>query len=119
MNLRQANKSDLAKLKTMYKKIIDSMNQNNIRIQNEYYPYEVFTSDIDQHQVYLLTEGNKEIIAAFVLCESNEGESYINWQQPHAKALYLERFAVNVDYLRQGMGSLMLQYAIGITKKTD
>lgn len=32
MNLRQANKSDLAKLKTMYKKIIDSMNQNNIRI---------------------------------------------------------------------------------------
>lgn len=54
-----------------------------------------------------------------MLCESNEGESYINWQQPHAKALYLERFAVNVDYLRQGMGSLMLQYAIGITKKTD
>ena len=119
MNLRLANDNDLAKVKAMYRKIIDNMNSINIGIWDEIYPCEFFKDDIDNNRLYLLTEENYEIVGAFALCESNTGESYVQWENKNEKALYIDRVGVNVDYLRQGIGSILLQNALKIAKEKD
>jgi len=111
MNLRLANINDLPKLKPMYGKIIDNMNRNNIPIWDEIYPCEFFSDDVENNRLYLLVEEHDDIVAAFALCDSNAGESYVKWENEHDKALYLDRVGVNVDYLRRGIGSIMLKYA--------
>lgn len=119
MDLRLANISDLSKLKIMYGNIIDNMNRNNIPIWDEIYPCEFFSDDIENNRLYLLVEENDDIVGAFALCESNAGESYVKWENTHNKALYLDRFGVNVDYSRRGIGSIMLKHAITLTKQKN
>ena len=116
MNLRLAEKNDLPQLKTMYEKIIDNMNKNNIQIWNEIYPCEFFQDDIQNKSLYVLTE-NDDIIAAFALCESNDGEGHLKWENVKEKALYIDRFGVNVKYLRKGIGELMLKSATKLAKQ--
>ncbi|KPU44428.1 putative phosphinothricin acetyltransferase YwnH [Oxobacter pfennigii] len=116
MDLRLAKKNDLPRLKTMYEKIIDNMNKNNMRIWDEIYPCEFFQDDIDNKSLYILTEDN-DIAAAFALCESNAGEDHLKWKNVKEKALYIDRFGVNVDYLRQGIGGLMLKNALKLAKQ--
>lgn len=93
------------------------MNRNNIPIWDEIYPCEFFRGDIENNRLYLLVEENDDIVAAFALCESNAGESYVKWENTHDKALYLDRFGVNVDYSRRGIGSIMLKHAITLAKQ--
>lgn len=119
MNLRLANIYDLPKLKIVYGKIIDNMNKNNIPIWDEIYPCEFFAEDIENNRLYLLVEEHEEIVAAFALCESNDGESHVKWESSHDKALYLDRFAVNVAYLSQGIGSIVLKHAMTLTKQNS
>ena len=118
MDLRLAEKSDLLQLKTMYEKIIDNMYKNNIRIWDEIYPCEFFQADIENKSLYILTEQN-DIAASFVLCESSDGEDYLKWKNVKEKALYIDRFGVNVNYLRQGIGGLMLKNAIELAKQKE
>lgn len=115
MNLRLAKKSDLHQLKKMYEKIIDNMNKNNIQIWDEIYPCEFFQDDIENKRLYILTKYD-DIVAAFVLCESNDGEDYLKWKNAKEKALYIDRFGVNVKYLRQGIAGLMLENAMELAK---
>jgi ribosomal protein S18 acetylase RimI-like enzyme len=119
MELRLANINDLSKLKAVYRSIIDNMNRNDIPTWDEIYPCEVFNDDIENNRLYLLVEEHDDIVAAFALCESNAGESYVKWENPHGKALYLDRFGVNVDYSRRGIGSIMLKHAITLTKQRN
>ena len=113
MFLRLANIDDLSKLKSIYKKIVDNMNSNNLKIWDEIYPCEFLKDDIEENRLYVLVENN-EIIGAFALCDLNAGEEYIEWENKHAKALYIDRFGINVNYLRSGMGSVMLNKAVSI-----
>ena len=115
MNFRMANIDDLPQLKDVYKRIINNMNINNIEIWDEIYPCEFFYDDIANNRLYILEENN-EIVSAFALCNSNAGEGYVKWQNKHAKALYIDRFGVNINYLRKGIGSLMLNKAIDTAK---
>jgi ribosomal protein S18 acetylase RimI-like enzyme len=119
MFLRLANINDLSKLKAMYGKIIDHMNKNNIPIWDEIYPCEFFSNDMEHHRLYILVKEHDDIVAAFSLCESNAGESHVKWENDHDKALYLDRFGVNVDYSNQGFGSIMLKHAITLTKQKN
>jgi len=119
MDFRLAKINDLPKLKAMYKNIIDNMNRNNIPIWDEIYPCEFFRDDIENNRLYLLVEENEDIVAAFALCESNAGESYVKWENAYDKALYLDRFGVNVDYSRRGIGSIMLEHAITLSKQKN
>ena len=119
MDLRLANINDLSKLKAVYGNIIDNMNRNNIPIWDEIYPCEFFRDDIENNRLYLLVEEHDDIVAAFALCGSNAGESYVKWENTNDKALYLDRFGVNVDYSRRGIGSIMLKHAITLTKQKD
>lgn len=118
MDFRLAEESDLPQLKTMYQKIIDNMNKNGIRIWDEIYPCEFFQADIEDKTLYLLLEEN-EIVAAFVLCESNNGEDHLKWKSINGKALYIDRLGVNVNYLRQGIGGVMLKNAMKLAKRKD
>ena len=119
MNLRLANISDLSKLKAVYGNIIDNMNRNNISIWDDIYPCALFSDDIENNRLYLLVDEHDTIVAAFALCESNAGEDYVKWENAHGKALYLDRLGVNVDYSRQGIGSMMLKHAIMLTKQKN
>jgi ribosomal protein S18 acetylase RimI-like enzyme len=114
-----ANINDLPKLKAVYGKIINNMKQNNISIWDEIYPCEFFSDDIQNNRLYILIENHDDIVAAFALCESNDGESYVKWKSATDKALYLDRFGVNVDYSRRGIGSIMLEHAIALTKQKN
>ncbi|GKU30565.1 GNAT family N-acetyltransferase [Clostridium folliculivorans] len=117
MDFRLADINDLPKLKAVYRNIIDNMNRNNIQIWDEIYPCEFFRDDIENNRLYILVEDNDDIVAAFALCESNAGESYVKWGNTHEKALYIDSFGVNVDYSRRGIGSIMLNHAITLTKQ--
>lgn len=116
MNFRLAGKNDLPQLKTMYEKIIGNMIKNNIQIWDEVYPCEFFQHDIENNRLYILTEDN-DIVAAFALCESNDGEGYLKWKDIKEKAIYIDRFGINVNYLRQGIGGIMLKSAMKLAKQ--
>lgn len=118
MNLRPAKKEDLGKLENMFISIVEQMNKNGIFIWNEYYPFEEFDNDIDNHRLYLLVEGEL-ICSAFVLFDDIEGSDCFDWKNKKAKAKYMGRFGVNTEFLRKGIGSKTIQYAKDICKKTD
>ena len=114
MEFRLANIDDLPKLKAVYRDIICNMNKENIKIWNEVYPCEIFCDDIANKCLYILVE-NKEILSAFALCNSNSGAESVKWKNEQKKVLYIDRFGVNINYLRKGIASIMIQKAKSIS----
>lgn len=110
MDFRLATMHDLLKIKKMYKEIINKMYENQIPIWNDIYPGDFFENDIKNKQLYLMLE-KSEIISVFALCDSSSGENAVEWKDNSSKVLYLDRLGVNVNYLKKGMGSLMLTKA--------
>ena len=115
MDFRQAVMQDLPQLKDMYKRNIKNMNEQNIQIWDDIYPCEFFEDDIKNNQLYILLN-NGEIVSAFVLSDTNSGETAVEWNDNHAKAVYIDRLGVNIKYLKKGLGSLMLDKAKEIAK---
>lgn len=118
MKLRLANQHDLPQLNIMYKNIVEQMNQNNIPIWDEVYPSEFLAADIDQKHLYVLID-QETIAAAIALSETNAGAFAVEWENMQAKAIYIDRFGVNVNYLKKGIGSLMLKEAVMIAKAKE
>ncbi|MBQ9313718.1 MAG: GNAT family N-acetyltransferase [Clostridia bacterium] len=118
MIFRLACVNDLSSIKTMYEEIIENMNQNNICIWNEYYPFECFEGDINSQRLYVLEE-NDSIVAACALCDSNEAEKNMKWKNEEARALYIDRLGVNVNYQGKGYGSLVIKNVIEIARKNQ
>lgn len=116
MKLRLANKQDLPQLKTMYKNIVENMNKNKIIIWDDVYPSIFFKSDILNKQLYVL-EDDSVIVSAFCLCDDNIDS--IQWKEPAAKALYIQRLGVNVLYMQKGIGSKTLDEAKEIARKLN
>lgn len=115
MDFRQAVMQDLPQLKDMYKRIIKNMNEQNIQIWDDIYPCEFFEDDIKNNKLYILLN-NGEIVSAFVLSDTNSGETAVEWNDNHAKAVYIDRLGINIKYLKKGLGSLMLDKAKEIAK---
>lgn len=115
MKLRLANKQDLPQLKTMYKDIVENMNKNKITIWDDVYPSIFFESDILNKQLYVL-EDDSVIVSAFCLCDNIDS---IQWKEPAAKALYIQRLGVNVLYMQKGIGSKTLDEAKEIARKLN
>lgn len=118
MDFRQAVMEDLPQLKDMYKQINENMNKQKIQIWDDIYPCEFFEEDIKNNQLYILLN-NEEIVSAFVLSNTNSGETAVKWNDNHAKAVYIDRLGVNVKYSKKGIGSLMLDKAKEIAKTLD
>ena len=114
MKFRLARKEDLPELKIMYKDIVNNMYENGINIWNDYYPYEEFSNDIDNNNLYVLVDNN-EIVCAFALfCSDNDYG--IDWSDKSSKVLYFGRIGVNIKYLRKGIGSIALNKAMDIAR---
>lgn len=118
MNIRLATINDLHQLKMIYKNIIANMNKNHVQIWDDIYPCEFFQEDIEKKRLYLLTEDD-HIAAAFALSESNDGENYVKWKEAKAKAFYIDRLGVNVEFARQGIGGLALKSAMELAKRKN
>lgn len=116
MQFRLAEKQDLRQIISMYKKVVENMNANGIEIWNESYPFSFFESDIQNKQLYILEKDNR-IVSAVAMCNKHIGENVGKWKNPNAHAFYLSRFAVNPEYLKQGIGSLMVSKVKGIAKE--
>jgi len=116
MNVRPAEMSDLSRLKAMYGKIVENMFQNGIRIWNQIFPVAFLQEDIEKDRLYLLTEG-AEILAAFALCDSNEGAGSVKWKDANAKAVYIGRVGVSTDHLRKGLGGRVLESAMNLARQ--
>lgn len=116
MELRLADKKDLADLKIMFEKIVEHMHKQGVNIWNEFYPYEEFENDIENKNLYVI-DNNKDIVAVFGVFDSVEGQEFLGWQDKNAKAMYLGRVGVNVDYLKQGIGSLIIKYSLELAEK--
>ena len=101
---------DLPKIKSIYKKITEKMKREQIPIWDDIYPCEFFEADIRKGRLYLLLD-HDEIVSAFALCDTSSGGKFIEWQDNQSRALYVDRFGVNVDYAGMGIGSLMLERA--------
>lgn len=110
MEFRLAKIQDLPALKASCSEVIERMHKDGIQIWNDYYPCELFPEDIEANRLYVLTEGEK-IVSAFSLCNGNSGEQAVSWENPAAKAMYIDRFAVNPQFSGRGIGSCMLGYA--------
>ncbi len=110
MDFRLAVMQDLSQIKTVYTHIIHKMNHEHIPIWDDIYPCAFFEEDIRNHRLYVLLD-NDVIVSAFALCDTNQGEKSIEWRDSQCRALYLDRFGVNANYSRMGIGSLMLEKA--------
>lgn len=115
MEIRLATMDNLQAVKEMYRQIVYHMNEQNISIWDEVYPCEFLEEDIKNNQLYLLVE-QENIVSAFVLCQTNAGEKSVKWENDKAKAVYIDRFAVRVTYLKRGIGSITLEKAKEIAK---
>ena len=115
MDFRLAVIDDLKQIKSVYKEIIKNMDDNQIQIWDDIYPCDFFEEDIKNNRLYILMNNN-EIVSAFVLCDKNAGEKSVEWKCDCCKALYLDRFGVNVNYLRKGIGSTMLNKSIELAR---
>lgn len=116
MYFKKAVSDDLPNINGMFNQVIADMDQKGINIWDSVYPACAFPEDIQKGRLYLLMEED-EIISAFALCETSNGEKAIDWENNNAKPLYLYRFATNVKYLRQGIGEITLQEAIRVSKE--
>lgn len=118
MNFRLAKKTDLPLLKVMYEKIVANMKGNGIALWNEFYSYDEFELDIENSNLHLLTN-DSDIVAAFAICNNTLGEDAVLWQDTNAKAAYLARIGVNINYLGQGAGSIAIKRAVEIAKNKN
>ena len=118
MIFRLAKKEELASITVMYKDIVENMNRNRIQIWNDYYPFECFEEDINKRRLYLLEEDN-DIVAACTLCDFHDAGSKMKWENTKAKAVYIDRLGVNVNYQGKGYGSLLIRNVIEIARKNQ
>lgn len=116
MELRLAASADLPQLWAVFEEIIKDMYAKGISIWDEYYPCQLFPGDIAAGRLYLLYDG-ETIAAAFALEERSAGEKAVQWPTEPAKVLYFDRFGVNVNYQRRGVGSAALQAAAALARE--
>lgn len=118
MTLRMADMNDLPQIKLMYSDIVNHMSNSNLQIWDDVYPCEFLGNDIEHNRLYVLLE-NSVIVSAFALCTSHAGADSVNWQNKRAKALYIDRLGVNINYLRKGIGGAALKSAISLAKEMN
>lgn len=116
MDFRLATMYDLPQIKAVYREIVQDMAEKGIDIWDEVYPCDFFEEDINRKKMYVLMD-RETVAAGFILCDDNAGSESVRWKSVTCRALYLDRFGVNVNYARKGIGSMMLKKAEETAKK--
>ncbi|MDD3193767.1 MAG: GNAT family N-acetyltransferase [Oscillospiraceae bacterium] len=116
MEFRLAQEKDLPQIEKTYRELIVQMEKDGIDIWDEVYPCAFFKEDVGAGALWILTEG-EQVAAAFALLETNSGADAVEWEDPSAKAMYLDRLGVGVAFARQGLGGRMLRQAAALAKE--
>lgn len=116
MLFRLATKEDLNDIKSVYLRIMEDIKDINLCMWDEEYPISCFEEDIDNKCLHILRDGDA-IAGAVAICESGECDEKMQWKDNGAKALYLFRLGVNVDYKGKGIGNVLVQEAMKSIKK--
>lgn len=116
MLFRLATKADLTGIKSVYLRILEDIKDTNLCIWDEEYPISCLSEDIDNECLHLLMDGD-EIAGVVAICESAECDEKLQWMDKDAKALYLFRLGVNVNYKGKGIGNMLVQEATKSIKK--
>lgn len=118
MIFRLATEKDLPVLETMYKDIADNLTKNNIKIYwSEFYPYEEIEEIDIKNKTFYVLEENGEIVGGINLSLSHEKEKQINWKNKNAKAVYISKLGVNINFLKQGLGKALIENAKQLAKE--
>lgn len=115
MEFTTALPADLPQLRAVFGEIIRDMDAHGIDIWDDYYPCALFPGDIENGRLHLLRDGDV-IVAAFALEEEHQGAESMDWQIA-GKALYFDRFGVNVAYRRRGLGGAVLREAVKLARE--
>ncbi|MBR6567485.1 MAG: GNAT family N-acetyltransferase [Clostridia bacterium] len=116
MNLRLATEKDLPEINRLFYAITKKLDRDGIRIWDEIYPACAFPDDIERKSLFVLEEYGI-LISAFALCDPQEDEGSIVWENHESKGVYLFRFGVAPDYLKKGIGTYTLKEAEKIAKE--
>ena len=116
MKFRLATENDIPKINIMFKFIIENMNKHNLDVWNDLYPFCEFENDVKNNSMYVFENNNSEIIASITICDKTAGFRSFAWENKKAPAYYLDRLAVNVKFLKQGLGSKLIQEIEKIAK---
>jgi len=116
MKTRLARTEDLPQITEMFRRIVESMKRGGVDIWNEHYPFECFEDDIEAGELYLM-EDESGIASVFAICKDNDGADFVRWAEPDAAALYFDRFGVNADRQRQGIGRISLDSVARLAKE--
>ena len=116
MKFRHATVNDLRELKILFSRITAYLDDRGINIWDDIYPDCAFPDDIKRDSLFVLEEGDR-LISAFALCNPQEDEGTIRWENSDAQGIYLFRFGVAPDCLKKGIGTCMLKQAERIAKE--
>ncbi len=110
MELKFASKCDLPRLYGFFGEAVSDLRSKGIYIWDDVYPACMLESDIESGGLYYIEE-NDEILAVFALCDINECEGAVAWEDNAAEALFIYRLAVSPHHQNRGIGALALRFA--------
>ncbi|MBR6735571.1 MAG: GNAT family N-acetyltransferase [Oscillospiraceae bacterium] len=117
MEFRKAVKNDIPQLNSVFAGIIEDLDSRSIHVWDEVYPCCDFPEDIENGGLYVLYDGDK-LVSAFAIYAENISAPYVDWLDNDAKALYVERLGVAVEYGRQGIAEFMMERAADLVKES-
>jgi ribosomal protein S18 acetylase RimI-like enzyme len=110
MEIILAQEKDLNELNILIDNTRAYMDNNNIPIWNDFYPYCEFESDIKNNELYIVKQNGK-IVSVFCLSEKFDCPTLFYWKEKKTKALYLSKLAVDSNNLKNGIGTQAVRFA--------
>lgn len=110
MNIRLSTVKDNEKILEMYRGISKVLNDQGIFIYDDHFPGTFILQDIESSNSYVV-EIDDKIVASFSFYDSSIGASSIEWIDNDAKAFYIARVIVDVNYSSQGIGTYLIDRA--------
>ena len=110
MEFRLATIEDLDEIKEMYREIIRETERLGRPIWGSDYPVDFLHVDVESNRMFILVDGN-EIVAAVALCDAIWDDSMVDYEDPEAKAKYIERLAVRPSRWREGLSRTIMEKA--------
>ena len=111
ITFRKAKEQELMSIYSIYKRVINRMQENGIEQWDELYPNPaVIAADIDKEDLYA-GEIDGEIVCVFALnTECEDDYNNVSWKYPDAPFVVMHRLAVNPLYHRKGIARAAMKF---------